>query len=154
MPKKKQTREPLCSLEKMQQKDLKVLYKLGVGQWPAEKWLTLDYLKSAFKQKGLHYVAKIDGKVVGGVIFVFEDIVKNWIRYIIVDKNARRLGIGARLINSLASSLKPGESIFVDTGVRDKTAIQFYEKNGFKKRGKIQSFYDKEPAYILEKNIK
>lgn len=154
MPKKKQMEKLSYSIEKMQQKDLKGLYKLGRAQWPGEKWLTPDYLKSPFKQKGLHYVAKIEGKVVGGVIFVFEDIIKNWIRYLIIDKNARRLGIGGELIKRLAGSLKPGESIFVDTGVRDKTAIQFYEKNGFKKRGKIQSFYDKESAYILEKNIK
>lgn len=137
----------------MKTEDLEKIYKLGRKHWADDAWLTKKYLKSSFEQDGLSYVAKEDNKVVGGIIMVYEDIVKNWIRYLIIDKEFRGRGIGTQLMHQVTHHIKHGESIFVDTGVSDKGAIKFYEKCGFKNRGYIKSLYKDRPAYILEKNI-
>jgi ribosomal protein S18 acetylase RimI-like enzyme len=140
-------------IEKMTRKDLTTLFHLGKAQWKKSDWLTIEYLRSSFEQSGPSYVAKISGDVVGGVIFVYEDIVRNWIRYLIIDKKIRRQGVGTALIQKIFEKIKPGESIFVDTGVSDKDAINFYEKCGFKNRGIVKSLYGNEPAYFLEKTF-
>lgn len=141
---------------KMEEKDLDELLKIGKKHWPNQDWLSKDYLKISFDQPGLNYVAKKDDKVIGGIILVLEDIAKNWIRYFIVDENYRRSGIGTRLLNKAIEHLKKGETIFVDTGIADKIAINFYEKNGFIKEGKVKRLYDnykQGDAYILKKKI-
>jgi ribosomal protein S18 acetylase RimI-like enzyme len=139
---------------KMEEGDLRELLKLGKKEWPDESWITLEYLKKTFAQEGLAYTAKIEDEIIGGIILLYEDVAKNWIRYLIVKKEFRRSGIGKMLLDKIVEKIKSGESIFVDTGVVDKAAIAFYEENGFKNRGKISSLYDQRAGYIFEKNIK
>lgn len=141
---------------KMKESDLNQIYKIAKNHFTdvGDEWLTMDYLKNSFKPNNLSYVAKIDGKIVGGIIMILEDIVKNWVRFIIVDKNYRKMGIGSKLLKEVTNHLKYGESIFVDTGITDKSAIAFYEKNGFINRGRVSSLYEKCPGYIFEKVIK
>lgn len=141
-------------IAKMEKADVPVLLEYGKREWKDEGWLTKKYLDASFGQAGLSYVAKYDKKTVGGVILVYEDIVKNWIRYVIVDKEFRNLGVGSRLLTKIFSHMKAGESIFVDTGVTDTKAIMFYEKMGFKNRGLIKSLYENKSAYIFEKVIR
>lgn len=139
---------------KMKKEDLRKLYQLGKDFWEKDEWLTKDYLKNSFLQPGIKYTAEIDGEIIGGIILIKQDIIENWLRYVIVSKEFRKLGIGTKLLNAVIAKLKPKDSIFVDTGISDKIAINFYLKNGFKKRGKINNFYDKCPAYFFEKSIK
>lgn len=146
--------EPKIKIVKMTKQDLPALLKFGKEQWPDDDWLTMSYLKASFVQPGSNYVAKIGDKVIGGVIMVYEDIEKNWIRYLIVSNDYRKQGIGRKLLEKMYSKLPIGESVFVDTGVSDKKAILFYEKLGFKNRGMVRSFYGNMPAYFFEKNIR
>lgn len=154
MKKNNKNKKLNIKIERMKKKDLRFLYKMGKAQWGSVNWLTINYFKNSFNQPGLKYVAKSDDKIIGGVILVFEDIIPNWMRYLIVDVNFRGAGIGNKLLKKVISGLKPGESIFLDTSVSNKTAIKFYEENGFKNRGRITSFYGNCPAYFFEKNIK
>lgn len=142
-----------CEIKEMRVDDLPSLLRLGQDQWKDEEWLTIDYLKSSFVQPGLNFVATIDDKIVGGVLFVFEDIVPNWIRFLIVNKEYRKQGIGRKLLEEIFKNVKYGQTIFVDTGVSDKDAIAFYEKMGFVNRGTVKSFYGRAAAYFYEKNI-
>ena len=139
----------------MTEEHLKPLLKMGKKHWPEDGWLTMSYLKNSLGQKGLSYAALENDRVIGGVIMVFEDIVKNWIRYIIIEENYRNSGTGSRLLEKITKHLKHGESIFVDAGagLEDRGAVHFYEKNGFKNRGKVKSLYGKHAGYILEKDI-
>ncbi|NTV55580.1 MAG: GNAT family N-acetyltransferase [Candidatus Moranbacteria bacterium] len=139
---------------KMEKSDVPILLEYGKRHWKDEGWLTKEYLTSSFGQAGLSYVAKYEKKTIGGVILVYEDIVRNWIRYVIVDKEFRNLGVGGRLLATIFSHMKAGESVFVDTGVTDKKAIMFYEKMGFKNRGEVKSLYENKSAYIFEKVIR
>lgn len=139
---------------KMKKADLKELFKIGKNQWPDESWLTMSYIESSFKQDGLSYTAKMGNKIVGGIIMVFEDIVRNWLRYLIIDKNFRQKGLGTRLLKKVENALAPGEGIYVDTGIINKITIKFYEKNGYKNLGKIKNLYKNRTGVIYKKIIK
>lgn len=149
----------MVKIVKMKKEDLRPLYKFGMEYWeglPYEDWLTMEYMRVSFKQPGLNFTAKDGKKVIGGIIVAADEVVPNWIRFLVVKKEYARRGVGRMLIEKVCSSLKKGESIFVDTGLTDKSAINFYKKCGFKNRGKINSFYGNypgSPGYILEKNV-
>lgn len=125
-------------------------YKL----WDGESWLTKEFLFDSFDQKGMSYSAFMDDELAGGIIMVLHDIADNWIRFLFVKEKYRKKGVAKALLQKLVEKLEKEQSIFVDTGVIDKKAIGFYEKMGFKNRGKINSLYDNKPGYILEKVIK
>ena len=104
-----------CKIREMRVDDLRSLLRLGKDRWKDEEWLTIEYLKSSFVQPGLNFVATIDDEIVGGVLFVFEDIVPNWIRFLIVNKEYRKHGIGRKLLEEIFRNIKDGQTIFVDT---------------------------------------
>jgi ribosomal protein S18 acetylase RimI-like enzyme len=138
----------------MKQKDLKILFVLGKKYWKnKETWLTSEYINSSFNQKGASYVAKINDKIVGGIILVYEDIVKNWIRYLIVDSNYQKMEIGRKLLQKTLEHVGPGESVFLDVSADNKTAIKFYKRNGFKNKGRVKDLYQNDSAYIFSKKI-
>ena len=118
-----------------------------------ESWLTIKYLSSSFHQESLSYVAKDGIETIGGIIMVYEDIVKNWIRLLIVDKKYQRSGIGSRLLRKVIKNMKKDESLFLDTGTENKGAIKFYKKHGFKLKGKIAELYNDKSAYIFKKKL-
>jgi ribosomal-protein-alanine N-acetyltransferase len=139
---------------KMKQRDLKILFVLGKKYWKnKENWLTSEYINSSFNQKGASYVAKINNKVVGGIILVYEDIVKNWIRYLIVDSNYQKMEIGRKLLQKALEHVGPGESVFLDVSADNKTAIRLYKRNGFKNKGRVKDLYRNNSAYIFSKKI-
>lgn len=154
MANNKQVLKPEIKIVKMATKDIGVLLKIGKAHWKDEDWLTRNYLKYSFIQPGISYVAKSENKVIGGIIFVYEDIVKNWIRYLIIEKKYRRQGVGKTLLQKIFYKTKKGESIFIDTGTQDKGTIAFYQKLGFKKCGMVRGLYGNKSAYFLKKTIK
>lgn len=151
---KKEISELEIKILKMTSKNLSDLFKSGKAYWKDDNWLTMKYLKSSFGQDGLSYVAKSEGKIIGGVIFIYQDIVENWLRYLIVDKKYRRRGVGTALLQKVFKKIKTGESVFVDTGVHYKNTINFYGKLGFKNCGIVKNLYGNKSAYFLKKTIK
>jgi ribosomal protein S18 acetylase RimI-like enzyme len=137
------------NIEPMQPEDVHILFALAKQEWPTDTWLTQQYIKQAYGQPGVSLVAQIDTHVVGGIILVHEDIVPNWIRLLIVDTPMRAQGIASALLQATLATFPSGTSIFVDTGVKDEIAIQFYKKNGFTMQGQIKELYDTEDALIL-----
>lgn len=150
----KQRLKPEIRIAKMSAKDINALLEIGKAHWKDESWLTRNYIKSSFVQPGASYVVKSENKVIGGIIFVYEDIVKNWIRYLIVEEKYRRQGVGKALLQKIFGKTKKGESIFLDTGTQDKGTIAFYQKLGFKKCGMARGLYGKKSAYFLKKTIR
>lgn len=150
---KNKSKNPEVRIKKMAKSDLPSLLKIGNEFWEFQEWLTIDHLKNSFNQPGLSFVAEIQNKTVGGIILVFDDIAKNWIRFLVVDKKYQKCGIGRLLMQTIVSKLKKGENVYLDTGIANKKAIGFYEKMGFKNRGTVRKLYGKYGACFLEKKV-
>lgn len=101
-------------------------------------------------------IAKNDNKIVGFLI------AKNLIdsidlEYILVDKNSRNMNIGSHMLNMLFDASKKLNitKIILEVRKSNITAINLYEKNGFKIIHKREKYYkdNLEDALIMEKII-
>lgn len=149
----KESKDFEVKIRKMTEKDLPILVKIGNEFWEFSDWLTLDHLKNSFDQPGLSFTAEIYNKVVGGIILVYDDIARNWIRFMVVERKNRKQGIGKLLIETIFSKLKKGDDVFLDTGFSNKNAIGFYEKMGFKNIGVVKNFCNYERECFMKKKV-
>ncbi len=76
------------------------------------------------------------------------------ILYLVVNREYRRLGIGAEFIDFFSRDLDV-EKIIIEVRISNETAISFYEKNGFRRVRPIKDYYKNgEDALAMEKVIK
>lgn len=113
-----------------------------------------------FKQElenknSIYIVAKCNGKIVGfGGIWKSVDDVH--ITNIVVKKDYRNLGIGAKILNKLINIVKELEfaSITLEVNENNTIAIKLYEKFKFKKLGIRKKYYNNtENAVIMTLNL-
>ena len=101
-------------------------------------------------------VAEQNHKIIGFLTGVKLSDKLSKILMISVDPDFQGKKIGVKLLNEfLKISLKEEiEIIELEVKTKNKKAIEFYEKNGFKKVGKIKEFYqNKESAYTMRLNF-
>lgn len=139
------------NIEPMQPDAIDVLFALAKQEWPNDTWLTKQYVTNSYAQPGVALVAKVNEQIIGGIILVHQDIVPNWIRFLIVDTAKRTQGVASALLQATLATFPSGTSVFVDTGANDQPAIQFYKKNGFTVQGTIKELYGTEDGCILRK---
>ncbi|MBQ2947295.1 MAG: GNAT family N-acetyltransferase [Bacilli bacterium] len=75
------------------------------------------------------------------------------IDYIIVDGNYRNMGIATKLLNTLEKSYKNIDNITLEVRESNKSAINFYLKNGFKEVTKRKNYYKDEDGILMIKNL-
>lgn len=95
-------------------------------------------------------VYKIDDKIVAflqySVLYETVDILN-----ICVLPDYRRRHIGTELLNYIVNL--PIENIMLEVRKSNKTAINFYEKNGFKVIRTIKKYYDNEDGLSMERSV-
>jgi len=97
-------------------------------------------------------VAEKDGKVVGFIVSIKEGKEKLRILMLAVDKKFRRMGIGKSLLRELLIKYPEARKIVLEVRSDNREAINFYRKQNFKIKGKIDNFYsDGSTAYLMEK---
>jgi len=138
--------------------DLKAVFKIGKMHFGNERWLTMKFIEDSFLAIGYHYVAEIKDEVIGGIMVTKYDFPKNWIFYYVVHPKYQRKGIGAKLLklveNDIKKDLSPSNFLYVDIGIDDKIAKNFYLKNSFEIQGKVNNWFgDDLPALILGKKL-
>jgi len=84
-----------------------------------------------------------DGKILGYVIYDPKD---GHIISIAVLPESRRKGIGRGLVEEVFKECKRA---WLEVRVSNEGAQRFYEKLGFKKKGKIERYYGDEDALIM-----
>lgn len=120
------------------------IYKLGKDSFSKYPWFSKKFLNNVFDLKGYYFGAFEDGKLVGCLLAVKEEMPKIWIYYLAVKKELRRAGIASLLIRKLFKiRSKERYLIFVDTLEGYKKAINFYKKHGFVIAAKVKHFYGK-----------
>ena len=74
------------------------------------------------------------------------------IEYIIVDKEYRRQNIATKLLREL-EKINNIENITLEVRESNKSAISFYEKNGYKKVAIRKNYYKEEDGYLMMKKL-
>ena len=75
------------------------------------------------------------------------------IDYIIVDSDYRKIGIATKLLKTLENTYKNIENITLEVRESNKSAINFYLKNGFKEIARRKNYYKDEDGILMIKNL-
>jgi GNAT superfamily N-acetyltransferase len=118
------------------------IYNLCKIDFGKDFWFTKKFIQETLKTPGYYY-GGFDRKKLIGIILVRKfDRPKFWIFLFLVAKNYRKKGIGTRLLKVIERKCtKDYPLIFVDFSQTDKNAQQFYLKNGFEKKAKINDWF-------------
>ena len=101
-------------------------------------------------------VAEFNHKTIGFLVGVKLSDTLSKILMLSVDPDFQGKRIGAKILNEfIKTSIKENiETIELEVQTKNKKAIKFYEKNGFKKTDKIKEFYqNREDAYTMKLNL-
>lgn len=110
------------------------------------------------ESKGIYsnYYVYIEDKVVLG--FISFDIIfeRAELNYIFVNKEKRKQGIATKLFNYMLNVCKAKncENITLEVRENNKSAINFYIKNGFKEVAKREKYYKDEDGILMIKEMK
>ena len=75
------------------------------------------------------------------------------IDYIIVDEKYRNCGIATKLLKFVENKYNNIENITLEVRESNKSAINFYLKNGFKEVTKRKNYYKDEDGILMIKNL-
>jgi ribosomal-protein-alanine N-acetyltransferase len=103
-------------------------------------------------------IAKIDGEVEGFIIVQVEienDLLFGHIITINVSPNYRKKGIATKLLNEIETILKQKSINEIRLEVREdnNAAIKLYQKTGYQKMGRLETYYGKKHGLYFKKRF-
>ena len=107
-------------------------------------WTQLQFIKSIENSNNLNYCLSLNGKTIGYLIAMLTldtaDILN-----IGIESNFKRQGHGTALLNHLIGDLRKRNisEILLEVRAGNKSAIQFYNKQGFEKISVRKNYYTK-----------
>ena len=108
--------------------------------------ITLDTFNNDFFRCLIYYEDGIKGVIVYDLIY---DRIE--IEYIIVHEECRKQGIGSKLLNELEkNNIK---NITLEVRESNITAIEFYQKNGYRIEAVRKNYYGTENGYLMLKEL-
>ena len=128
-------------VRKCREEDVDEVYEIEKVSFlrPYPKLFFHHYLSEHF------FVAERNGKIVG---YIIADIKRNLIVSLAVHPSFRRRGYGRALMQHVMDYMR-GE-ILLQVRKSNESAIKFYEKMGFRKKGELRGYYtDGEDAVIM-----
>ena len=137
-------------IRKAKEQDLKQLSRMYKSVFKVHNIFTKsekeieEYLKPLISDT---IVAEEDGKIVGGLV-IFRKQYGDWnlfnFKHVGVANEYQGKGIGSQLLKEAEKICKKGKvELRVAEGVSEIGTIAFYEKNGYKKEGELESHYRK-----------
>ena len=115
----------------------------------------LDYklTSESFNNKFLRVLIYEDNGIKG--ILVYQDLMDIiTIDYIIVLEDYRNKGIATSLIKELETKYTNMNNITLEVRESNKTAINFYEKQGFRKAAIRRHYYNNEDGILMIKELR
>jgi len=97
-------------------------------------------------------VAKVDGKVIGGVLVKKED--EEWrLKHLVVAADYRDMDIGSSLVEAAEKKIGSGR-VVVHLSQNEEAALPFYKKMGFRVEKEVEGHYrEGEKVFFLVKEI-
>ena len=118
------------------------------GVYEIEKWsFPHPYPKIFFHHylTNSFFIAEDGGRIIG---YIIADTERNIIVSLAVHPSFRRKGYGTMLMKHVMNHM--GGEIILQVRKSNETAIKFYEKMGFKRKGELKGYYmDGEDAIIM-----
>ncbi len=117
-----------------------------------------QFSKNIFYGHGLYINNTLKGFIFGDLIS-FKNIIDYEILLIYISIENRKLGYATKLFRNIQLALKKLKlhKIYLEVAADNVKAINFYKKNGFKKVGLREKYYnldhDKLDAYLFEKEM-
>ena len=145
-------------IRKAERKDIQYILDIDNNNFIYEKYTKFDIENFINKLNENDYILVIDldKKIIGYLIFrIVDDFIE--IFKICIIKEYRKNGFGALFIKYLEDSFKNIINRFIlEVRSKNKTAMSFYEKLGFKKIFIKKNYYENpiDDAIIFEKKIK
>jgi putative acetyltransferase len=101
------------------------------------------------------FVARLNGEPVGCVALLISDDRTAELKRMIVLPEARRRGVGSRLLNCAeATATEEGvDTIRLETGPRSREAISLYRRHGYQCRGPFGAYEAGPHSIFLEKRL-
>jgi ribosomal protein S18 acetylase RimI-like enzyme len=87
------------------------------------------------KNPGLSFLAEEGGEVLGTALGSFDGR-RGYLQKLVVRKDARRKGLGQKLVEKVIEELKKLDVLYIPINVNDDL-VNFYEQCGFKKTDQI-----------------
>jgi len=134
--------------------DLKEILEIERGSFPKRNAFSKEYFQKLYQKYPQGFVvAEIEKEIVGyGIGQISGDFGE--IISIAVKSNWRKKGIGTKLANFLINDFqKKGiKSVFLHVREKNREAISFYQKLGFKILKTIKNYYSNgDDAFLMEK---
>lgn len=117
-------------------KDIARIHNLNFDNKVDEKYFDISNIYKIYEIKDVAYLILIDS------IDVYE------IFEIAVHPDFKRLGYASELINQIPND----KEVFLEVNEKNKSALGFYHKNGFKIVSKRKNYYKNDSAIIMKKN--
>lgn len=92
------------------------------------------------------------GKIIGCGRLHFNSKTEAQIRYMAVDNNFQRKGVGSKILESLEATAKMKDAEYIILNSRDNTA-EFYQNNGYRIVSKGHTLFGSIAHYRMKKNI-
>lgn len=136
-------------IRKAVNEDYKKIYELGSLLHKNYKE-TYDLAALEKKEYYKTYVYEENNSILGFIMFLqIIDTIE--IIDLVVDINHRRKKIATQLINRMITNSKKNDKIYLEVSEKNNSAIDLYEKFGFKKIGIRKKYYGNDDAHVMER---
>lgn len=100
------------------------------------------------------FIVAEDTTIAGFILGALTDTHTLRILMLCVEESKRGKGVGTALISALIEEFPKAERIFLEVKVRNKTAIKFYERIGFRITDFLPNFYnDGTDGFLMERGL-
>ena len=138
------------TIRELEERDIEACAEINISTFP---WTAFGLKKEGAMKfqydrlgKDLVFVAENkEGEVLGFIAIKKDILFANYIRRIVLREDTRGKGIGSKLIKFIEEKTVKSKlpNVFLLCSTTNEKAIAFYEKNGYKKIGKVEDFVDK-----------
>ncbi len=100
------------------------------------------------------FVILLDGKIVGTARFQNNDNAEGQIRYLAIEDEFQRKGLGSKLIKYIELFALEKGSKYIKINARKKTAGEFFKRLGYEIIGEGPFLFNEIEHYIMRKELK
>ena len=111
---------------------------------------SIESLKDKYEDSSYHLIGVIDNKIIAGGRLHFNSDNEAQIRYMAIDENFQKKGIGVKIIELLEAEAKKKQINKIVLNARNHV-IEFYEKSGYKAVRKYEGSDTGIPHTTMEK---